>query len=196
IRELYFPSNASLTKEQKLEQYTKLFSDGLFILHTSFAAEIQRQFSPVYSYYYSRRGGPSMANAMALLMKKENFVVKTASVFGFLIKKMFNAKLTDWGVCHADVLCMLFKLSGAFTPPNLGNDPADITFSKDLVKLWVDFAASDETHLTFRDVHFQSQPLQGPLVYLELNESPRMIEEPFRDRTDALKSMNFLEQCK
>ncbi|CAG7829312.1 unnamed protein product, partial [Allacma fusca] len=26
IRELYFPSNASLTKEQKLEQYTKLFS--------------------------------------------------------------------------------------------------------------------------------------------------------------------------
>jgi carboxylesterase type B len=196
ICELYLPSTASFTKEQKLQQYTNMFSDAMFILHTSFAAEVQRKFSPVYSYYYNRRGAPSLGPLMELAMKKENVAMKAASVVGFFVKKLFNAKPRDLGVCHTDALCMLFRLSGAFTPPNLGDNAEDIEFSRDIVKLWVDFSTTDETQVKFRGVHFEAQQPEGVLRYLELNEVAKMIDEPFRDRTDFLKSLKFLEQCK
>ncbi|CAG7822273.1 unnamed protein product, partial [Allacma fusca] len=72
IKEIYFPANSNLTQELKWEQFTRLFSDALFFLHISHCISVQRQFSPVYSYYFSRRGGPSLIEVQYPAMNKDS----------------------------------------------------------------------------------------------------------------------------
>ncbi|CAG7830000.1 unnamed protein product, partial [Allacma fusca] len=78
IKEIYFPKDSNFTKEQRLEQYTKLFTDAQFILHMSHCILVQSEFTPVYPYYFSRRGGPSLTPIMNLLMGKGHMSLKFA----------------------------------------------------------------------------------------------------------------------
>ncbi|CAG7717815.1 unnamed protein product, partial [Allacma fusca] len=192
IKEIYFPENSNLTKDQTLEQFTKLFTDAYFMLHVSHCISVQSQFSPVYPYYFSRRGGPSFTNQLNLLTNKGNMRVKIAKYLATsLYNRITGNKPTDYGVCHADDLAMLFNLKFVFHVPWNPNSP-DYNFSKDMVKLWVDFAR-DETSMTFRGVEFSKQEPGKPLQYLELCENPKVIDEPFGERVEALKTLGLLE---
>ena len=48
----------------------------------------------------------------------------------------------DSGVCHADELPMLFVMPGIFEISKNDQDP-DYIFSKQVVKLWADFAKNE-----------------------------------------------------
>ncbi|CAG7729807.1 unnamed protein product [Allacma fusca] len=86
---------------------------------------------------------------------------------------------------------MLFNVVGTFNVPRNPNS-TDYNFSKDMVKLWVDFAR-DPTTMTFRGVEFSKQEQDKPLQYLELCENPKMIVEPFGERAAALKALGLIE---
>jgi carboxylesterase type B len=191
-KEIYFPKDSNFTKEEKLAQFTKLFSDAGFNLHVSHAISVQRQFSPVYPYYYSRRGGPSLTTLLTMLTSQGS-LAKKLLVFGFwsLYNKITGSKPMDYGVCHSDELAMQFRVDRLY---NVAKDPssADYKFSKEMVKLWVDYA-KDDTTLEFKGVRFPAQEPQKPLQYFEICETPKLIDEPFAERTDALKSLGLLE---
>ncbi|CAG7728001.1 unnamed protein product [Allacma fusca] len=193
IKEIYFPQNSNLTKDQKLEQFTKIFSDAYFLLSTSHYISVQRQFSPIYSYYFNRRGGPSTSSILHLVTCKG--IVKVLKSLGTFIYNIITGnKFQDYGVCHNDELIMLFNLKMML---NVSKKPqsADYKFSKDMIKLWVDFAR-DPTSMIFRGVGFSKQePTDKPLQYLELSEDPRMVDEPFQERVDELKSVGLIELC-
>ncbi|CAG7687337.1 unnamed protein product [Allacma fusca] len=192
IKEIYFPENSNLTKDQKLEQFTKLFSDAYFLLHMSHCISVQRQFSPIYPYYLSRRGGPSLSVIMNFLTGKGSLALRIAKFVAVSIYyKITGNKPRDYGVCHGDDLAMLFKVERMFNVPRSPNS-ADYKFSKDMVKLWVDFAR-DAASMTFRGAEFLKQEQEKPLEYLELSESPKVIDEPFGERVDALKSLGLIE---
>ncbi|CAG7727309.1 unnamed protein product, partial [Allacma fusca] len=75
---------------------------------------------------------------------------------------------------------MLFKVSNIFNVSRIPQS-ADYNFSKDMVKLWVDFA-TDPTSMTFREVVFSKQGSRKPLQYLELCENPKIVDKPFQER--------------
>ena len=58
IRDIYF-SNSSLKGRPRAKRYTDMFSDAFFNLPMSYTMSIQRKYSPVYLYYYTRKG-PSL----------------------------------------------------------------------------------------------------------------------------------------
>ncbi|CAG7817505.1 unnamed protein product, partial [Allacma fusca] len=187
IKDIYFPKDSDLTVDQKLQQFTKLFSDAQFNLHVSHSISVQRQFSPVYPYYFSRRGGPSLSVFLDMLMKRSSLAIKLLKFFATnLYNKLTGNKPMDYGVCHGDDLAMLFVVDKLF---NVEKDPnsADYIFSKAMVKLWADFA-TDETSMTFQGVNFPALGPNKDLQYFEISDSPKLIKEPFRDRTDILKS--------
>jgi carboxylesterase type B len=192
IKEIYFPQDTTFTKETKLLQYTKLFSDSNFNLHVSHCISVQKQFSPVYPYYFSRTGGPSLTVLLDMLMKRSSLPVKLLKFIATtLYNKVTGNRPTDYGVCHGDDLAMLFVIEKVF---HVKKDPnsEDYKFSKDMVKLWVDFAR-DETSLTFRGAKFPVQDANDDVQYFDLCETPKLIPEPFADRTDALKSLGIIE---
>ncbi|CAG7821833.1 unnamed protein product, partial [Allacma fusca] len=192
MKEIYFSQNSNLTKDQKLEQFTKLFSDAYFLLHMSHLISVQRQFSPIYPYYFSRRGGPSLSVFMDLITSKGSMPVKIAKhVAVSIYNKITGNKPRDYGVCHADELAMIFNVEKMFYVPR-NPQSADYNFSKDMVKLWVDFAR-DPTSMTFRGVGFSKLEPGKPVQYLELCEDPKMVDEPFKDRVDALKSLGLID---
>ncbi|CAG7835930.1 unnamed protein product [Allacma fusca] len=188
IRNLYFPKTAEpLTKEQKLEKYTQLFSDSFFNHHASYSYWVQKPYMPVYLYYYNRHGGPSMAPLIAGLQDRFPVLIE----FGiFIAKSIFNSILgtkKDYGVCHADDIAMLFIMNGIFDVQK--DDSADYKFSKDMVKLWAQFATDDEK-MEFRGVKWTKQKhTPGRLHYFELSETPKVIQEPFEERVETLTSI-------
>ncbi|CAG7821048.1 unnamed protein product [Allacma fusca] len=191
IKEIYFPKDSNFTKEQRLEQYTKLFTDAQLLLHTSHCISVQSEFTPVYSYQFSRRGGPSLTPIVNMVTGKGHMALKIAKYFATsLYNKITGNKPRDYGVCHGDELAMLFKVERMFDVPMNPQSP-DYIFSKDMVQLWVDFAR-DETSMTFRGVEFPKQDPGKHIQYFELCETPQVIEEPFRERVDKLKSLGLI----
>ena len=87
IRKFYFPNASSLTSEEKVEQYTKLFSDAVFNFHMSTVVSSQRQFAPVYLYHYSLHGGQSFAALVAGIKEKFPLAVEIGLI---LLKQAFN----------------------------------------------------------------------------------------------------------
>ena len=52
-------------------------------------------------------------------------------------------------------------------------------------------------HMLRNDVEFRGVKLfplkrEGPLEFLDVTDEPKIISEPFKDRTDFLKSLNYL----
>ena len=47
--------------------------------------------------------------------------------------------------------------------------------------------------MEFRGAKLNQAPIGEGLKYMEINESPRIITEPFKDRTDILKTLNIVE---
>jgi carboxylesterase type B len=165
-KELYFPKDSAFEKEQKLQQFTKLFSDSWFNLHSSHAISVQSQFSPVYPYYFSRRGGPSFTAMLEMIVSKGNMIVKMMR-FGvsLLYNKITGSKPRYYGVCHYDEVALQFKINGLFNIPK-NPSSTDYMFSKEMVKLWVDFA-KDDKKLEFKGVPFLPQVPDKPLQYLK-----------------------------
>ncbi|CAG7728616.1 unnamed protein product, partial [Allacma fusca] len=192
IKEIYFPEKSTLTKDQKFEQFTKMFSDAFFLIHLNHCISVQSQFSPVYPFYFNRRGGPSFSVIVNLLTSKGSLPVKIGKhVAAIIYNKITGNKARDYGVCHTDDIAMLFKISTIFNVPR-NPQSADYNFSKDMVKLWVDFA-TDPTSMSFRGVTFSKQQPVKRLQYLELCENPKMIDEPFQERVYALKSLGLIK---
>ncbi len=68
----------------------------------------------------------------------------------------------------------------------------DTEVSKDLVKLWVDFA-SDKKPLKFRNVIFNANSKDNDkLTWLHIkNDNPKMIPTPFIDRLKFWEELNI-----
>ncbi|CAG7786157.1 unnamed protein product [Allacma fusca] len=174
IKAIYFPEKSNLTKDQKLEQFTKMFSDAYFLLHLNHCISVQSQFSPIYPYYFNRRGGPSFSVIVNLLTSKGSLPVKIAKhVAAIIYNKITGNKPRDYGVCHTDDIAMLFKISIIFN---------------------VDFA-TDPALMTFRGVAFPKPEPGKRLQYLELCENPKMIDEPFQERVNTLKPLDLIKLC-
>ncbi|CAG7678292.1 unnamed protein product [Allacma fusca] len=98
-KEIYFPQNSNFTKDQKLKQFTKMFSDAYFWLHISHCISVQSQFSPVYSYYFSRMGGPSITKFHNLLTSADSMFVKIAKhVAASIYNKITRNKPRNYGI--------------------------------------------------------------------------------------------------
>ncbi|CAG7818257.1 unnamed protein product [Allacma fusca] len=109
----------------------------------------------------------------------------------FIYNKITGNKPKDYGVCHGDEVAMLLRIEKLVNVPKSPHS-SDYIFSKDMVKLWVDFA-KDPASMTFRGLGFLKQEPEKPLQYLELCENPRMMDEPFKERVDSLKSLGLIE---
>lgn len=98
IRHYYTPDWEELPKGDRLDAYTKMFSDSLFNFHVHYAVTGQRKYSPVYPYYYSRRGGPSLAPfLLAGGGEWPAYVELGILVLKIMIQKFFGWKLPDYG---------------------------------------------------------------------------------------------------
>ena len=85
IRKFYFPEAANFTKQEKLDQYTKMFSDAFFNLHLSNIVSHQRQFSNIHLYRYNTPTGISLATILAEI--KERFPLYVE--IGLLVGRLF-----------------------------------------------------------------------------------------------------------
>ncbi|CAG7820771.1 unnamed protein product [Allacma fusca] len=190
IREFYFPPNVTTT-EDKLDQFTKMFSDSVFNLHIHQVASVQRKYSPMYLYNFNRRGGPSLTPF--LIFFKEDISVAAQGIFylakEFINRVIFRSLPPNYGVAHFDDMAFLFNVPNMFYIPK--DDSEMYKFSKDFTKLWVSFAKNED--LAFRGLPFSQLDKTGPLKYFELNETPQIVEEVFGDRIAFLKSLGFLK---
>jgi carboxylesterase type B len=186
LKNLYFPKkDEPFTKEKKLKQYTQLFTDSHFLHHASYNYWVQKPYAPVYLYYFNRPG-PSIAPILVTLQDRFHPIIEVGI---FLAKRIFGnivgSQPQNLGVCHGDDLAMLFNWEGLF---NVEKDESslDYKFSKDMVKLWVQFATNDSA-MEIRGVKWAKQRhTPGRLSYLELCETPKVIQEPFEERMDKL----------
>ncbi|CAG7727296.1 unnamed protein product [Allacma fusca] len=198
IRQLYFPPNIT-DVPAKLPQFTKMLSDSLFNFPMHHMISKQKKFSPVYPYVLSRQGGFSLSfiylsaqqlSNRSVRMKFVTFVEKLIRN-GFKEIVLGRPRPVD-GVAHGDDIILMFPLPLVF---ELSKDKTgDLQFSKDLIKLWVSFAKNES--MSFRGVAFPpiSSDSDGPLKYMDLTESPAMIDEPFLGRMTHLDSLQMLNQ--
>ena len=161
VRNYYTPNWSQLPKEVRLDAYTKMFTETIFICPIHDAISEQRKYSQVYAYYYNRRGGPSAAPIFMEIGGKWPLFVEIGLLLSkLLINKIFGWQLPDYGkdiifvdlsfrfckwilvsgVSHGDELLSLGVMPpGLYSISKNDQDP-DYIFSKQLVKLWVDFA--------------------------------------------------------
>ena len=88
IRDIYF-SNSSLSGRERAKRYTDMFSDAFFNLPMSHTVSIQRQYSPVYLYYYTRKG-PSIVPLLTELGETFPILVELALA---MVKQYFRRYL-------------------------------------------------------------------------------------------------------
>jgi juvenile-hormone esterase len=188
IRDYYFPKEIQSTQE-RIHQFTKLFSDANFNLQMSRTALLQRNFSPVYLYYYSKTGGPSLAPFLAGIKGNYPLILELIMTFvkNYLNEVLFGAYPKDYGVCHGDDLAMQFYMPYIF---QVKKDSRHYKFSKDVVAFWVAFA-KDPSTAKFRGVELPILKPKEKLQYLEITETAKIIPEPFEDRLKFLTSLNF-----
>ena len=99
IRNYYMSNLPGQTKEEKFDAYTKMFGDAAFHLHTQEGISQQRKFSPVYAYYYSQRGGPSLTQFMGDASGKwPAFLEAGYAIVKAVIRTFLGIKSTDYGI--------------------------------------------------------------------------------------------------
>ena len=98
IRNYYTPNWEKLPKEVRLDAYTKLFTDTFFNFHMHHSILELRKYSRVYPYYYSRRGGPSVAPfLMGNSGKWPAYLELGLLLSKLMLNKIFGWKLPDYG---------------------------------------------------------------------------------------------------
>ncbi|CAG7830254.1 unnamed protein product, partial [Allacma fusca] len=115
IYDFYFPKEIQ-TAQLKRDQFTKLFSDAQFNLQMSRTVSVQRKFSPVYMYYYNKKGGPSLAPFLEGIKGNYPLIMELVIMLGknFFNEVLFGVLPKDYGVCHGDDLAMQFYMPFIF----------------------------------------------------------------------------------
>ncbi|CAG7713563.1 unnamed protein product [Allacma fusca] len=152
ITDFYF-GDKEINFQKLIVNFTKLWSDRLYISFTRNTAMMQAKFSPVYTYFFDYKKDES------------NFAAN-----------------------HGEELFLLFPLN-----PTVGLNSKHYKISKDLVKLWVQFAA-DEPVLNFQDHLWEPIDVSGkaPIKYLYLsNGLNAFIEDPIKERMGFWDALNL-----
>ncbi|CAG7835739.1 unnamed protein product [Allacma fusca] len=168
LREYYLQSNSTVAiTKSKMLQFTEIKTGGFSLRSLYFAlTQTSNQFLPV-----------KIFNVL-------NHFFQT-----FLNKLGFGYDPIPKGTAHADDLLLMFPFPMVSL---LSKDAAeDFEFSKDFIKLWAAFAKNEP--MQFRGQQFLPIGKTGPLKYLELNDSPQLVEDPFLDRMTFLESLNFIK---
>ena len=103
---------------------------------------LQSEFSDVYTYYYSYEGEFTLTNLLLALKGKYPVAIEyiVHKISQWFTKNFLSSSITHFGACHGDELALLFKLNGLY---EIKPGHKDYQMSKDLVKLWSDFARNE-----------------------------------------------------
>ena len=82
------PSNV-YSREEKIEKYTDMLSDGYFMDGLGHFARNQRQLSPVYLIYYDHPGGPTFTHYMTFLFQYWDYP-HPIRVLAVVVKQLFS----------------------------------------------------------------------------------------------------------
>ncbi|ODM98280.1 Venom carboxylesterase-6 [Orchesella cincta] len=199
IRDKYFKNVTDLSSFSSLQNHVEMYNDRIFYVDLHHGALLQCKISPVYLYYYSYRGEWSTSNYF-LGMKgnlprymEASWVVLTDSNTWYhsLFNNFFGRKLHNYGAAHSDSLALLFRMPYV---AEIFKKSTDYEMSLDLVKLLVSFASKqDGEELTFRNVTWTPANCSdnGTLMYLHIDNEPKMIPEPFTKRVEFWDSLGL-----
>jgi carboxylesterase type B len=182
IREYYFKNSTTISSD--VATLTKMISDGIFFHATHWTAKLHSKWAPVYLYYYTYRSSlPSVYSAMGAIKNSDDRDVSGIKLVNAIIRDFLRQYFQQskypkrFGPCHGEELLLLWDLHWA---SEIGTMGTDFVFSKALVTNLVSFAQSIE-HLTFRNISWPSvNQTSKELIYMELNKTPRIIQEPFQ----------------
>lgn len=143
IRKFYIgddsPSQQRLAFKENFQHITNIFSDRLYIHATRETVKIQSKFSKIYLYYFTyplQRGMTYLFDIDPDLPILLQFIWK--EIRWFLNEHIFQVPNLFLGCGHGDDIALLFK----FPVFHLSPDSKDFAMSRQLVKLWADFATN------------------------------------------------------
>jgi len=178
VLDFYFGSDLSkMQPEQVILNLTNLYGDRLFQVGLSEAYILERKFTSLYLYLLDHQGGYNLgtivAFSQAAIHPVLDLIIDRVKCFFIevIMRQEYQHKVP--GTAHTDELPLLWAspIQYAFFRAK------DIEMSKDLVKLWADFA-SGKDGLQFRGVDFSPTGPKGELRFMRLNlQDPAMVDE-------------------
>jgi carboxylesterase type B len=131
------------TKEMDFQKnfgsLTNAFSDRLYMHASRETARIQSRYSPVYLYYFTyplKKGLVYLYDINPEWPLVIQFVFK--EIFWFIRENIFQTEIPSLGVIHGDDVALVFRFPLIGLPPGT----EDFHMSRQMVKMWVDFAAN------------------------------------------------------
>ncbi|CAL8090404.1 unnamed protein product [Orchesella dallaii] len=186
LREYYYLEEPNADSLDELRNFTNMFTDRFWLTDLHRAVKYQSKLAPVYLYYYTYSGEFTLTDFVLALKGEHHPLVEIlAMTLKNLVKKyLFWETLPNFGICHSDELSLQFymPLLARISPSH-----RDYEMSREIVKLWVQFAKeeidiSGGTELSFLGQRWPPQDPDQPLTYFQLDTKPKLISEPNSDR--------------
>jgi len=191
IRAYYF-GNTVQNPLSSMENFTQLLSDRNFFQGTHKASIFHSKVAPVYLYYFTYPGDVSLFKLFKWISPHVFLPVELQVVIElvkeFVYKYLFGVVDQNYGPCHADELALLFNMHYF---AEVTKSSRDYEMSRSLIKLWTSYAKDDT--MSYQNIHWDpvtATSNQTSLKYLQLDETGKIIDEPFTNRLkfwDTLK---------
>jgi hypothetical protein len=191
IHDFYLPKDANADLDEKIRKYVDMLGDGFFHFDIRETVRNQRKFSPVYYYICNKTDIPDFLWVFTELTGKLPIIVEAGWYLlkSYVKENVFGITPPFHGVGHMADGVFYWRLD-VFNM-NIGKEDKLYEYSKDLVKMAVQFA-KDDTKLEFRGVKILPTPSEGLLKVSEFrNEEVVLSPEPFTARMEFLRSLKI-----
>ena len=100
VFELYMPRSlqSKLSIEDRVNNYTKLFSDAFFNFDIREAVNLQRKYSSVYYYMYTNENGPTFSSIFDAPKNWPPAIGVTFAILKYLVKNALGLPQTYYGM--------------------------------------------------------------------------------------------------
>ena len=187
IRKYYFGNTAPgqvIRIRKNIQNFTNMFSDRMFFLPQKEGSLQSAKYAPTFMYYFTYEAPISIYD-LILGMNPNTGILQEIELAAHMTRKWLQENVFGQkkflGASHGDELSILFD---THLLSEIRRGSTHYRFSREMVKLWTDFARDENSMKFFGQKWPPISPNDTTPLYLELNNKGRLIYEPFKERVD------------
>ncbi|CAG7837439.1 unnamed protein product [Allacma fusca] len=192
IYDFYFNSSQNMNLDEMMISLSHLYTDRFMAAGMRNLALLHSQRSQVHLFYLTYQAQFNVHDVLRGTIPSSWIPFELQMAYHFTSQFLLNLvglRNVVYGASHGDNVPLLFCANPV---TEIRRFSQDYSFSKDFVKLYVDFA-KDLKQLQFRGVDWQPAVDQNSsqLHFLKLDSKSEMIEDPFVQRMTFLNSLDM-----